>query len=101
MTEGGEKEEWRVHPPFVISLFLLLGRTLTESKRRGESETEKECIHVCERKRTSLNNCTHIHQHDKNRSCCIHGLLSYVVARYVSGASGVVARLVSFCFEFY
>lgn len=72
----------------------------TESKRRRESETEKEFIHVCERKRTSLNDCTHIHQHDKDRSCCIHGLLPYVVARYVSGASGVVARLVSF-FEFY
>ncbi len=51
---------------------------------------------MCERKRTSLNNCTHIHQHDKDWSCCIHGLLPYVVARYVSGASRVVARLVSF-----
>lgn len=57
------------------------------SKRSGESETENECVHVWERKRTSLNECTHIHQHDKDRSCCIHGLFPYVVARYVSRAS--------------
>lgn len=74
-------------PPLVISLFLLLGHTLTESKTSGESETENECVHVWQRKRTSLNECTLIHQHDKERSCCIHGLFPYVVARYVSRAS--------------
>lgn len=35
-------------PPLVISLFLLLGHTLTESKTSGESETERVCACVTE-----------------------------------------------------
>lgn len=86
VTEGGEKEEWRVPP--TCYQFVPPSWPHWQSQRQVERVRQKsECVHVWERKRTSLNECTLIHQHDKERSCCIHGLFPFVVARYVSRAS--------------